>query len=86
MESYSFIKDFTNIKISNICKKLGIGASNVSSGNLSKENYNRIKEEIIKELLELMVKDGGEKIITLYLYNEILERLNKENTMLREMV
>ena len=86
MSDYSFIKEFQNIKLINICKKLGINQSNVISGQTSEENYRRVKNEIIRELLMLIIEDKGEALITLALYDEILEKLEKENRSLREMI
>lgn len=86
MSDYSFIKEFQNIKLISICKKLGINQSNVISGQTSDENYRRIKNEIIRELLMLFIEDKKEALITLALYDEILEKLEKENKSLREMI
>lgn len=88
MSDYSFIKEFQKIKLSSICKKLGINQSNILSGQTTDENYKKVKNEIIKELQNLFISDklNSEKIITLYLYNELLEQLEKENKSLREMI
>ena len=36
--------------------------------------------------LSLLIKDKGEDMLTLYLYDELLLKLEKENRMLREMI
>jgi len=86
MSDYSFIKEFQNIKLINICKKLGINQSNVISGQTTEENYRRVKNEIIRELLILIIEDKGESLITLALYDEVIMKLEKENKSLREMI
>lgn len=87
MTNKEYVLMFNNIRLSKICKDLKINQSNVKSGMLSEENYRRLKESIEKELIKLYInKTNYEKIMTIYLYNEILERLEKENRMLREMI
>lgn len=88
MTNYEFIKEFQKIKLTNICKRLKVNQSNVISNQTSEENYRRIREAIEKELLELFTKDNknSEKILTMYLYNELLEKIEKENRLLREMI
>ena len=86
MSDYNFIKEFTNIKLKDICKKYGIQQSNLTSGSTSDENYRKVKGEILKQLLVLFIADKQDDLIVLYLYNEILEKLEKENKSLREMI
>lgn len=88
MTNYEFIKEFQKIKLTNICKRLKVNQSNVISNQTSEENYRRIREAIEKELLNLFIKDNknNEKILTMYLYNEQLEKIEKENRLLREML
>lgn len=86
MSDYSFIKEFQKIKLSTICKKLGINQSNILSGQTTDENYRKVKNEIIRELLMLIIQSKGEELITISLYDEILAKLEKDNKMLREML
>lgn len=88
MSDYEFIKEFRGIKMTDICKKVKVTQQNIVSGKTSDENLRKVKEEIIKELASLFVKDvtNSEKLITLYLYDELLSKLEKENRMLREMI
>ena len=88
MTDYEFIRNFQKIKLTNICKRLGVNQSNVLSKQTTEENYRKIKNEINNELLELFKSDflNSEKLVTFYLYNEILERIEKENKVLREMI
>lgn len=86
MSDYEFIKRFTNIRVSEICNELGFSSSNVSSGKISNENLKKVKNKILEELLELIKEDKKEGLISLYLYNEVIEKLEKENKLLREMI
>ena len=88
MTDYEFIKNFQKIKLTNICKRLGVNQSNVLSKQTTEENYKKIKNEINNELLELFKSDclNSEKLVTFYLYNEMLEKIEKENKVLREMI
>jgi hypothetical protein len=88
MTDYEFIKEFREIKMTDICKRLKIQQTNIITGKTSDENLRKIKEEIMKELAGLFTKDvtNSEKLITLYLYDELLTKLEKENRMLREMI
>lgn len=88
MTEHEFIKKFTSITLKDIGEKLGINPSNITSGVASEENLKRVKNEIINRLYELFQSDtmNNEKLITFYLYNEILEKIEKENKVLREMI
>lgn len=86
MTDYEFIKQFSNIKLTNICKKHKINLSNLLSGVTTDENYRRVKNDLIRELLMIIIQDKQEDLLTLYLYNELLEKVEKENRMLREMI
>ena len=88
MTEHEFIKKFTSITLKDIGEKLGINPSNITSGVASEENLKRVKNEIINRLFELFQSDclNSEKMVTFYLYNEILEKIEKENKVLREMI
>lgn len=88
MTDHEFIKKFTSITLKDIGEKLGIQPSNITSGVASEENLKRVKNEIINRLYELFQSDcmNSEKMVTVYLYNEILEKIEKENKVLREMI
>lgn len=86
MNDYQFIKEFTNITVASICKKLGIRSCNVFNGQTTDENYRKVKNEIIRELLMLMLKTRQEDMITLALYDDVIMKLEKENRMLKEMI
>ena len=86
MSDYSFIKEFQNIKLASICKKLNINLSNLLSGQTSEENYKKVKNEIIGELLSLVLIYKEEDLITLALYDEVILKLEKENKALKELI
>ena len=86
MSDYDFIKEFQNIKVSNICEKNKINLGNLLSGSTTEENYKKVKNEIIKELFLILSEEMQDKIVYIYLYNEMLEKLAKENKNLREMI
>lgn len=86
MTDYEFIKGFQEIKISKICEDKIINASNLLNGRTTDENYKKVKDEIIRELLMLIIKDKKEDLIGLSLYDDLLKKLEEENQMLRRMI
>jgi hypothetical protein len=86
MNDYQFIKEFTNITVASICKKLDIRSCNIFNGQTTEENYRKVKNEIIRELLMLMIQSKSEDMITLALYDEVIMKLERENKMLKEMI
>ena len=86
MSDYQFIKEFTNITVASICKRLGIRSCNVFNGQTTDENYRRVKIEIIRELLSLMIQYKQEDLVTLALYDETILKLEKEVRALKEML
>ena len=86
MSNYEFIKEFQNIKLSNICKKYNINLGNLLSGQTTEENFKKVKNEIIKNLLDLLVNSKSEYLVTLALYDEVIMKLERENKNLREMI
>ena len=55
MSDYSFIKEFQNIKISNFCKENNINLGNLLGGTTTDENYRKVKNYILRELLTIMI-------------------------------
>ncbi len=86
MSDYSFIKGFQDIKLSKICKKLNVNLGNIISGIASEENCKKVKNELIRELLMLMITYKEEDLITLALYDETILKLEKEVKALKEMI
>lgn len=86
MSDYSFIKEFQEIKISNFCKENNINLGNLLSGCTTDENYRKVKNYILRELLKIMIEYKQDDLLLISIYNEILEKLEKENKMLREMI
>ena len=86
MSDYSFIKEFQNIKISNYCKENNINLGNLLSGCTTDENYKKVKNYIIRELMKIMIEEKQDDLILMSLYSDMLEKLEKENKALREMI
>lgn len=86
MSDYSFIKEFQEIKISNYCKENNINLGNLLSGCTTDENYKKVKNYIIRELLKIMIEYRQDDLILVSLFSDILEKLEKENKALREML
>lgn len=86
MSDYSFIKEFQNIKISVFCKENNINLSNLLAGCTTDENYKKVKNYILRELLKIMIEYKEDDLILIGLYSDILEKLEKENKSLREMI
>lgn len=53
-----FIKQFSSINVSQICKKMGINRSNILNGKSSEETTRLLYDEIIKELKKLLESKG----------------------------
>lgn len=53
---FFYIKNFSKIKISAICRKLNIDRSNLLNGRTSEENLIKVKEEIESEIAKLYIK------------------------------
>lgn len=86
MDNYSFIKRFQDIKLSRICKDKKIDLSNLISGQTTEENYKRVKDEIVRELLMLLIEYKKEDLVLIGFYSELLEKQEKEIKSLREML
>lgn len=48
-----YIKGFTKIKLSEICKELNVDKSNIYRGNASSDTVKKVKEEIKKRIDQL---------------------------------
>lgn len=86
MSDYSFIKSFQDIKVSEICKEKGINLGNLLNGSTTEENYKRVKKELVRKLLMLMIEDMQDKLLLVGLYNELLETKEQELKSLKEML
>lgn len=86
MDNYSFIKRFQEIKVSEICKEKGINLGNLLNGSTTEENYKRVKKELIRKLLMLMIEDMQDSLLLVGLYNELLEKQEQELKSLKEML
>ena len=55
-KNLDYIKKFTKITITGICKKLSINRQNVLNGKTTSKNIKNVKEEIESELAKLYIK------------------------------
>ena len=86
MNNYSFIKRFQDIKLSRICKDKKIDLSNLLSGQTTEENYKRVKDEIVRELLMLLIEYKQDDLLLIGFYNDVIEKQEKEIKALKEML
>lgn len=56
-KNLKFIKNFSKIKVTTICKKLLIDRQNVLNGKTTSKNLKNVKEEIESEFAKLYIKD-----------------------------
>lgn len=61
MNDNQFIKGFIDIKVTPICKDLGITPSNIVEGRASKEKTKQVKEEIEKRFHMLYLQKEEKK-------------------------
>lgn len=52
-KEYKFIRGFSSISISGICRKLNITRAGIVSGNAKQEDIIKVKEELEKEYAKL---------------------------------
>jgi hypothetical protein len=61
MTDLEYIKKFTSIQVTKVCKKLKIDYSNLISGRSSKANENKVRKELESEFAKLyIIKDKKE--------------------------
>lgn len=56
MEDLEFIKKFSKITISKICKELKINSSNLYSGKVSQEKLKLVRKRIESKVAELYIE------------------------------
>lgn len=56
-KNYKYIKNFSKIKVTRICKKLKISRQNVLNNKTTTENIIKVKEEIENELARLYLRN-----------------------------
>ena len=54
-KNHQFIRNFSKITISGICKKLNVERQNIILGTASEEKIEKVKEEIKKEIAKLYI-------------------------------
>lgn len=57
MDDINFIKKFSKITISGICRKYNIDRTNLMNNRTKLENFKIIREEIESEYAKLYIKD-----------------------------
>lgn len=57
MEDKEYIKRFSKITVSKICRKLNYPINNVLAGTASKERLSEVKKELESELAKLYIKE-----------------------------
>lgn len=57
MDNLDYIKKFSKITITGICKKYNITRPNLINGKSSKENEKIVREEIESEIAKLYIKE-----------------------------
>ena len=55
MTDLEYIKKFTQIQITKVCKKLNIDYANLITGRSSKANEKRVKKELESEIAKLYI-------------------------------
>lgn len=68
MDDLEFIKKFSKITLTEVCKKTGVNKPNLYMGKASKENIKKIRKQIENDVAELYIinKDGvrcGEDVL-----------------------
>ena len=58
MNDKEFIEKFRKIKMSNICRNIGVNHSNLCHKKISNENAKLVREEIESELAKLYIKEN----------------------------
>jgi len=56
-KNHKFIRNFSKITISGICKKLNVERQNIILGTASEEKIEKVKEEIQKEIAKLYIEE-----------------------------
>lgn len=56
-EDLEYIKKFSNIKVSKICRDLGIDHGNLCNGRVINEKEHKVKKRIEHELASLYLED-----------------------------
>ena len=55
MEDLEYIKKFTSIQVTKVCKKLNIDYANLISGRSSKINVKKVRKELESEFAKLYI-------------------------------
>lgn len=56
MKDLEYIKSFSKISITSVCKKLNIDRANLLNGRLKKDKIKQVREELESEVAKLYIK------------------------------
>lgn len=56
-EDLNFINNFSNIKVTDACKKFKIDYSNLKKGTTTKENTKRVRKYLENEIAKIYLED-----------------------------
>lgn len=57
MTDLEYIKKFSKITITKVCKKLDINRGNLLNGRTTKSNIKKVREELESEVAKLYIKE-----------------------------
>lgn len=57
MNNLEYIKNFSKITIKGVCQKVNVERSNLLAGKTTKENEQKVKEEIENQIARLYIKE-----------------------------
>lgn len=60
MKNLEYIKKFTKINLSMICRKTKVDRVNLLQGRTTKENEQKVREEIENQIAHLYIKESEE--------------------------
>ena len=62
MKDIEYIKKFSKITITGICRKLNVNRTNLLTERTTKENTKKVREEIESEIAKLYLKEENENV------------------------
>ena len=62
MKDIDYIKKFSKITITGICRKLNVNRANLLTERTTKENTKKVREEIESEIAKLYLKEENENV------------------------
>ena len=62
MKDIEYIKKFSKITITGICRKLNVNRTNLLTERTTKDNTKKVREEIESEIAKLYLKEENENV------------------------